>query len=134
MVKDIKPSRIAIWCLVLGGAAGIFTLGTCAISAFRPRPMVEPLICQPLPPQISWLGPSLTLRQLSGKSPVHSTDSDFPMYFPSNRHDADWRFFLQGFQTGDSVHEFRTTYSNGYVLLRKQCLVARIILNTYFVA
>ena len=128
MATGINLSRVARWCIALGGIACLFALAIYVISSSRSRPAAERLSCKPLPAQVEWVGPALTPSQLTGKSAVRSKESFFPLYFPFGRSDAEWRLFRQGLGTDKSVHEFTTPFSGVYLILRQQCFVDRIVL------
>jgi hypothetical protein len=125
MTSAIRASHVSFWLVVLGCSGALIAYVTYAISSFRPRPQVATQSCKSLPAGVR-VGPRLTPSQLSGQSALHSQNTFFPTRFPYDRSDADWRYFQQDYQPGDSYHEYTTQFSGGYLILRHQCVIGQI--------
>jgi hypothetical protein len=125
MTTDIKATRIALFALAVTAAVALaFYAGS---SKSRLLIAVAAETCAPIPSNIKFAGPAMTIEQAEQLSLAEMTKAPPSVpRVPFGHLNSDWLALRQLARTGDTVHEFRTEISGGYLILRGPCLVGQL--------
>jgi len=122
MAAGIKATTVTLLVLAMTAMAGL----TLYASSFKPGLLTMPDECVPLPAGTK-LGPALTISRVEKLSlaKLKAAPPSVPRV-PFGHLNSEWVALKQLAQPSDTVHEFSSDISGGYLVLRQKCLVGQL--------
>lgn len=112
--------------IVLFVTAISVTVWAATYLASASQPVVHVSTCTPVPPNVTFLGPALTIPQVEATSLRKIAGSPTAPQVPFGYTNSEWLRLKDDMRPGDTVHEFKTGISGGHMVLRGKCLVGQI--------
>lgn len=107
MTAKRNAARILIWSIALTGV-----LADCMLFASGRPPRVPPVTCAQLPANLKKMGDALAPQAAAAAMATHGLES---------------AALKRAMQPGDTVHEFATDVTGGYLVLRGNCYVGEAV-------
>mgnify|MGYP003589285037 CR=1 FL=1 len=125
MAVDIKASRVIVFALAtIVIAVGVFykNFSTPALPFATAAET-----CAPIPANIKFLGPAMTIAQAEKLSlaKMAAAPPTVPRV-PFGHLNSEWLELRHLSKATDTVHEFRTELSGGHLILRGSCLIGEL--------
>jgi hypothetical protein len=119
---SLRSSKLSLMLVIAA-----FEVSSCrqALAPLAPTSSVVD-VCAPLAGDIGTVSPALSIEQIEAESLVGIKGSPGTPQIPFGHSNSQWLALKANLQAGDSLHQYRSADSGGYLVLRQHCLVGQL--------